>query len=1562
MLKLKTKMKKFSFLFLTIAALTLVCCKKASEEPVDPIVSDNQGIASAEDFMAFAAAVNAGESTERWQNEDGWVNLLDDIDFNGVTEWTPVGHVTAPWANWNPVIADGKAFTGKFDGNAHKIKNLKLTDAETKDGRHFGIFGYLGPGAIVQNFVIDESCSLTVTSSVSHSVGMIAGVLYDATVRDVTSYAPMTYEGGCKGYLHMALIGGIYAKDIGCTVDSVHNFGDISVTNSVNLSGAATGIHVAGVVGFTNAPTGNEKRVVISDSSNQGEMTSQAGRTAGILGAANACTDIIGCENRGNQLNSMPQSDGSRLGNICCLTNNGSTISNCKNYGNLVSTTSGRVGGIVSLPGAASYTNNENYGKIISDSAYRGLFWGYVTAAAAWEGGKAAGKVGRYNNGDFQNDVYSEANKKNYLGKDGSGGKCTVSDVTIDITAAADPQLDVEADFRIFFIGNSFTKDAVEHLPGILAAAGLDKIQMVHMYYGGRTIPEYNDGWSTATDYHCYVCNPGQTSWTDITGKSLATVAATGKWDIVTIQEHTGRQLAWGWTETEKAAVQGLVDKVKAAQKTNGGTPKLYYILSQAYHNLSKAQSGAKPFSNTSEMWTIIAAQGKTAVETCGFDGVISTGAMLQNLRTSGLNNTMGLTRDGYHMDYGISRYGASCTVFETVIGPFNGDVKLDNNSYRTSSNSTTDGSYTTAITNERAPIALKAARYAIAKPYEVTDMEGEGGVPPGPEVEPDNVTIASAADLVAFAARVNSGEAKAVIANVTVTNDIDMSSVTDWTPIGLTVTSLNSNTIAWGAGNPFKGHFNGCGHTIKNWKAVCRNATAGQSWGFFGTLADGAVVENLVFDSSCSLTVSPSAQTDCGLIAGLVHGATVSNIESHASMTYGNATVADDLRMTMGLIGMAFATDTEATITGLKNYGTLTTDKCNNTKNGATSVQTAGICGFSSNDGNSTKTVLFKYCVNEGNMNGNNARMSGIVAACNRYTVLKGCINRGNNVNDSPDARLANLTCITGVGSIIEDSINYGDIISKTGQPAGGCVCLVNHDGNMFVRMQNYGRVITDKTDNYFGTLFGQCNKGASFTKCVAAGDFGRYNNGSYQMVGITAENYFDYVGTHNASGVNVTRENILFSLEGGDEPGKGPSMPAKWVFNTSNQPIYYSSWTTERKIPATNNASAYITVTRAAANASAAWNIGVASNGVPQVATLAEGDAWVWCMPLESAIPAGSYIDFNATMVSYATSAKNWVVEILDGDSWKSGVSYICSGVPTGDDYQHSTVMHTFKLTKSISGELQVRCRVEGSEACDGSTLSATSSGGYSRFAPFGFTGAYVQNFGTQTPTDTKRVLCLGNSFSYYNNPVGMLKEIAFAEGHQVDVVANFKGSQTFASLCNLSLAKDAIARGPFDYAFIQGESYEEARYAENPSGNTSILTAVRALSDQIRAASPSCKVVLEATWASTHDNYEGFGNFENYANLLAAGTISLAEAAGDIVSPIGTAFKDVRNGSSGINLYHTDDYHQGPYGAYLKACVNYLVLYKTRFGAHPADCGLDPAKTAALRAAAEKAYFGN
>jgi hypothetical protein len=153
--------------------------------------------------------------------------------------------------------------------------------------------------------------------------------------------------------------------------------------------------------------------------------------------------------------------------------------------------------------------------------------------------------------------------------------------------------------------------------------------------------------------------------------------------------------------------------------------PKFYYIMSQAYFNMDKIGSGSKPsmtWTDQAGMWEVISSFGKKVMENVSFDGIISTGAMLQNLRTSPLDNDMNLTRDGYHMDNGISRYGAACTVFETLITP-KYNVTLDGNSYRYTVENTSNSAYSTPVTDANAPVALKAARYAISNPYEVTDM-----------------------------------------------------------------------------------------------------------------------------------------------------------------------------------------------------------------------------------------------------------------------------------------------------------------------------------------------------------------------------------------------------------------------------------------------------------------------------------------------------------------------------------------------------------------------------------------------------------------------------------------------------------------------------------------------------------------------------------------------------------------------------------------------------------------------------------------------------------------------
>ena len=683
------------------------------QNPADP---NNYQVRTAQDLVNLATLVNEGTEVKS-------AMLMNDIDMASVTEWVPIGNAVCPAGAADAAIT-GNAWTGVFDGNGYKIKNLKMVANTSTAGANYGLFGVLAPGSLVQNFVIDSSCSFEVTATASVATGVVAGYVFDATVRDITSHAPMTFKGKAGSvFMSMALIGQVYCKENGITIDSCHNTGEINAENTDNLEAGAKAYHIAGIVGFAHALSGAPVMTTVSDCSNSGNMTSATGRTAGIVGAMNRNIQLVNCENSGNQLNTMPKEDGSRLGNITCNITAGCKMTGCVNKGNLVSTTKGRCGGITSLSNTAVFENCANYGEVLTDGTYRGLFWGYNTAEATWKNCTASGKVGKYNGGTPVYDEYTEATKAQYLGVQKAGTASALIDINYQIGVKQPESSDVVADLSILFIGNSFTKDAVEHLPGILKAAGLEKVHMVHMYYGGRLVSEYNAGWTTSSDYHKYECLPGSTEWAHTTNTNLAEIAASKKWDIVTIQEHTGNAAAWTWNATAKSNLQGLVDKVKAAQGTN--VPKFHYILSQAYFNMAKIGSGSKPsmtWSDQAGMWNVIATFGKSVMNEVTFDGIISTGVMLQNLRTSNLDNEMNLTRDGYHMDNGISRYGASCTVFESIITPkFN--VTMDGNSYRFATSDTGESSYTTPVTDVNAPVALQAARYAIQSPYTVTDM-----------------------------------------------------------------------------------------------------------------------------------------------------------------------------------------------------------------------------------------------------------------------------------------------------------------------------------------------------------------------------------------------------------------------------------------------------------------------------------------------------------------------------------------------------------------------------------------------------------------------------------------------------------------------------------------------------------------------------------------------------------------------------------------------------------------------------------------------------------------------
>ena len=400
---------------------------------------------------------------------------------------------------------------------------------------------------------------------------------------------------------------------------------------------------------------------------------------------------------------------------------------------------------------------------------------------------------------------------------------------------------------------------------------------------------------------------------------------------------------------------------------------------------------------------------------------------------------------------------------------------------------------------------------------------------------------IATAEDLVAFASAVNAGESIVNWMNadgkVFLLNDIDMSSVTAWTPIGAGVFSWASNKLTCDSGNPFTGYFDGKGYAVKNFNPVCENSTAGGVYGLFGCLGAGAVVENIVFDSSCSMELKSTAATDCGMLAGLAWDATIRNITNKGTMKYTGKS--DSKKTNIAVVGMAFAETQDVLIENVVNEGDLTAVSGGTNQNGGNAVHVAGILGFGTNHVDVSKIVHVKDCTNRGNIESATARASGIVAACNRFTVIRGCVNYGSNLNTFSEktesagsaARIGNITCITGAGSSIYDSINYGDVISVNKGAIAGILCLVNADDNVLENVANYGRIITDRAaKSYCGAFFGQCNKKAIITNCICGGAFGTYNGGDYQITELTEENYWDYVGQVGSSGVNATKDNIKF------------------------------------------------------------------------------------------------------------------------------------------------------------------------------------------------------------------------------------------------------------------------------------------------------------------------------------------------------------------------------------------------------------------------------------------------
>lgn len=359
-----------------------------------------------------------------------------------------------------------------------------------------------------------------------------------------------------------------------------------------------------------------------------------------------------------------------------------------------------------------------------------------------------------------------------------------------------------------------------------------------------------------------------------------------------------------------------------------------------------------------------------------------------------------------------------------------------------------------------------------------------------------------------------------------------------------------------------------------------------------------------------------------------------------------------------------------------------------------------------------------------------------------------------------------------------------------------------------------------------------------------------------------------------------------------------------------------------------------------------------------------MVEGDAFVFSMPVEG-LSKGTDVQFGVSLENIGPAApRHYMVEIYDGGRWvpsgdtvtSEGVT--CNFVTIDSAVKHpSTFITIFRLSSPVSDSLKVRCRVCSSLATDGSALSKTAEGNSVGVKPRSYVGARIHPFTGRRPSKSKRLLLVGNSLTFYYGEPYMLQEIAWSQGLRLDITASLKGGRSYGQHAALEGTRNAIARGDFDFAFLQGWSREPALYGSDSTAHADVRTSFCDLCSQVRDFSPACRVFIEDTWAITYGGCAGFGDLDLLDSLLRKGSAGIAAASRSEILSTGRAFQIVRLDGTGLNIFSSDGLHQNLAGSYLKACVCCLTLTGKPFSGDVPDFGIPAEDAAYLRSVAER-----
>lgn len=364
----------------------------------------------------------------------------------------------------------------------------------------------------------------------------------------------------------------------------------------------------------------------------------------------------------------------------------------------------------------------------------------------------------------------------------------------------------------------------------------------------------------------------------------------------------------------------------------------------------------------------------------------------------------------------------------------------------------------------------------------------------------------------------------------------------------------------------------------------------------------------------------------------------------------------------------------------------------------------------------------------------------------------------------------------------------------------------------------------------------------------------------------------------------------------------------------------------------------------------------------GYPAVENSRKGDYWQITVPIKK-IKSGTAFDLWLPFLAEPSDTPHaFAWEYLDGKKWLAVTPAEKNGAncySTTSKRLPRMLWHTIRLENGVKrGNLRVRLR-----QCDNGVAKSSLYGSTSGQAP------KIALLDERIPSDTTRVLFIGNSYTYCNLYPMQLKELAWHEGHYLDCSLYFHGGYSMKRHLADHVSRETVKLGGFDYAFLQDQSISSLRIGTSADQN--VVGEMGKMVDRVKKFSPKAKCIIEMTWGRRNGNDatkskalqdiktahpEYFTSYEVMQKIIIQNTTAMAQKLGVELSPVGVAWEIVRSERPDIVLYVKDGSHPSDAGSYLAAAVGYLTLFKEPFKADT-PVRLKPEIARYLRSVAER-----